>query len=508
MPPRRSQGTDFGFRGIRKPPKTGGYFGADSKKQLERPLTDERQFRLPTGSKEFGLRSEYDYTSLWARWRRGYAYYNYGQQTFKGIEYSFQYYYSGVSLIGPSIPGYLFMYPTVKNDNRMWGVFIRPRNTFNFLDYNLPIVFVGDYDANTYEVRFSSFFNLPITSFVGEVLSNRYSSDQEERLSGFNNYTVVGLGVDGVLDPNPDYTANYNTIFLGHTESNSWAVVTPTTLAVPASGPPVVGEYLTTELQAQCSCPDFTAREGVNLYTNNRKDRYPYTKPQNMKPGFFDTGSQSSGPRLSNSIDDPGWARSFGFIYLNDIYNIASYTEKSYGDPSVLFYQPRWCKHIYASMWYLKENLSQGDAVDFWLPQPNDEPINGAYREMFEKNLTKQVAFLKRERDYRWWLRYGPSREELPEHVLDPDLYSVFVKTIGYGNVASATAATASGLSFFTTNEFNPFINPSGVVLYDGGTYASGLRNPGGVSGVLDGVTYASGRTNPSISFTVNGGVF
>ena len=472
-------------------------------------MSPKSRFRPPTGQGEYvSAKSEYDYLSLWSRWRRGYEYFNYGQQTYKGIEYSFQYYYSGVFLVGPAVPGYLFMYPNTKSDNRMWAVFVQPRDSFNFLDFGLPISFVGEYDADTYDVRFNSFFNLPISSFTGDVLSNRYSSDGENRTSGYNNYTVVGVGVDGVLDTDPDYTANYNTLFLGHTTENSWAVVTPTSLAVPASGPPVVGEYLTTELKAQCNCPDFTARSTMNLYSNNIRDRLPYTPPTNLKPGVFDAGSQTTDTRISNSSDYPGWSRNYGFLPLNEIYNIPDLSEKNYGDPSVLFYQPRWCKHIYASMWYLKDTLDQEQAVQFWLPQPNDEPADPAYREEFERKMKKQLDFLERERDYRWWLRYGPSRDELSERVLRPDNYSVFAKFLNYGNVGDAEALTASGLLFFTPDVFNPFSNASGVGLYDGGTYTSGLRDFGGISGVLDGVTYASGLKAPSISYAVNGGTF
>jgi hypothetical protein len=42
-----------------------------------------------------------------------------------------------------------------------------------------------------------------------------------------------------------------------------------------------------------------------------------------MAPGFYDAGVDQS-TRLVNAPDDPGFARTFGFLYTNEIYNIPS----------------------------------------------------------------------------------------------------------------------------------------------------------------------------------------
>jgi hypothetical protein len=100
-------------------------------------------------------------------------------------------------------------------------------------------------------------FGLPISSFKGEILANRIDPSGNERKFGFGNYTVVGIGLNGVLETTIDYSALYNTLFLSYGVSTSWQVVDANTMQVPASSPPGIGDYLTTELKAQCNLSGF-----------------------------------------------------------------------------------------------------------------------------------------------------------------------------------------------------------------------------------------------------------
>ena len=152
--------------------------------------------------------------------------------------------------------------------------------------------------------------------------------------------------------------------------------------------------------------------------------------------------------------------------------------------------------------------LGQADTTSYWLPQPNDEPTHPAYREMFDRDLSKQLDFFERERDYRWWLRYGPTKAEMPRHVLNPDSYIVFTKLTNAGTLIDPQPALASGLTFLDTGSYSPFVPSSGVDIYDGGTYASGQLNPRTISGVLDGKLYASGTLIPVIAYPINGGTY
>jgi hypothetical protein len=113
--------------------------GSDNKGQLMRPLPFERRFRPAVGTKDFSVLSDYDYASLWSRWRRGYEMSMYSQEAYGGLTYSFKYFVSGTPGVGVFLPGLCFMYPTTRADMKMWMVGIRPRDSFKFIDFDYAI---------------------------------------------------------------------------------------------------------------------------------------------------------------------------------------------------------------------------------------------------------------------------------------------------------------------------------------------------------------------------------
>ena len=508
----RKNGSDnFGFNEFKtnknvEQPKT--IRGSDNQGELLRPLPFKRRFRPATGTKDYSLLSEYDYASLWVRWRRGYELAMYSQQAYGGLTYSFKYYPLGTPGVGVFLPGMCFMYPTTRADMRMWMVGIRPRDSFNFLSFGYAISAVTKYDDTTYAVQLNTRFGAPISFFTGEVVSNRFNVDGSEKSFGYNNYTITAVGVNNV-PKTPSYAPIFNTLFLSVDPKNSWSVVDANTLAVPATAPPNVGEYLTTEMRAQCTCPDFLNREGFNLWETDLKQRYPYTRVQNKDPGFYDAGPDQP-ERLLKSSDDPGYTRSFGFIYLNEIYNIASYEETSYSDPNLYYYQPKWCKHIYAAMWDMQLKYQQADATSPWtLHQPNDEPMNEYYREKFDIDLKKQFDFLKREKDLVWWQRYSPTKNDMPTRMMLPDMYNMMTKTLNSGGLSNVNTLVETSFSMFTMDEFDPFtpINLENLQIYDGGTYANGVSTSINVN-ILEGSTYANGTQTPVTAYALNGGTY
>lgn len=482
--------------------------GSDNRSELLRPLPFKRRFRPATGTKDFSLLSDYDYASLWVRWRRGYELAMYSQEAYDGLTYSFKYYPVGTPGVGVYLPGACFMYPSTRADMRMWMVGVRPRDSFNFLSFGYAISSVTKYDEDTYAVQINTRFGAPISFFTGEVLSNRYNADGSEKSYGYNNYTVTAVGFNNVPLP-PSYAPIFNTLFLSVSRTNSWSVVDANTLSVPASGPPTVGEYLTTEMRANCTCPDFLNRESYNLWDASLRMKYPYTRVQNMDPGFYDAGSNAP-TRLVNAPDDPGFARSFGFIYLNEIYNIPSYAERSFSDPNLYYYQPKWCKHIYAAMWDMQLKYNQQTATSPWvLHQPNDEPMNEYFREKFEIDLAKQTSFLKREKNLVWWQRYSPAINEMPNRMVGSDMYNMMAKTLNSGDLDALNELEATSFEMFTFTNFDPFgvITPASLEIYDGGTYAYGSPVTSPVN-ILDGSTYANGTQAPVASYALNGGTY
>lgn len=509
---RKKKSDDFSFKNQKsiEPVKSlSNIIGADNTKQLLDPLPFNRRFRPATGTKDFSLLSEYNYASLWARWRRGYELAMYGQQAFVGLEYSFKFYVSQKPGIGVYLPGMCFMYPTTRSDMRMWMVAIRPRDSFNFLDFGYAITAVTQYDANTLAVRLNSRFGAPVSFFSGEVLSNRFNADGTEKQFGYNNYTVTAVGFNDV-PLTPAFAPIFNTLFLSTSAENSWSVVNSTTLAVPATGPPAIGEYLTTEMRYQCTCPDFLGREGFNLYEHSLKRKYPFTRVQNYDRGTYDAGYGRS-PRDVSGRDDPGYVRDFGFIYINEIYNIPNNSDDVYSDLNFYYYQPKWCKHIYAAFWDMRYKYNQTNTTSPWLPQPSDEPLNEWYREYFDKELKKQTEFLKREKDLVWWQRYSPAKDDMPVHMMYPDMYNMMQKTLNFGT--GVTPLTASGFDMFTVNEFDPFApaaaGAGASAIYDGGTYSDGVLISGSVN-TLDAGQYSDGVRIVASGYvqSINGGTY
>lgn len=509
---RRKGSDNFGFRQLKSAkgvelPKT--VKGADNVKELSSPLSFDRRFRPALNTKDFSLVSEYDYASLWARWRRGYELSMYTQNAYAGIKYTFKYYVSDTPGVGNYYPGFVYMYPTTRSDSRMYTVSVRPRDAFNFAETGLAVVSATQYDESTYAVVLSGRFGAPISFFAGEVLSNRYAPDKSPKTSNYNNYTVTAVGVDGV-PADPSYEQKFNTLFLSFARDRSWSVVNPTTFSVPASGPPGVGDFLTTELRSQCSCPDYLSREAFNLYEYTIKRRYPFTRVQNLDPGIYDAGDVS-GTRVTPAIDKPGYVRTFGFIYLNDLFEIPTFSEQSYSDPNLYYYQPKWCKHIYAAMWDLQRQNGNDASVTPWLPQPKDEPLNEWYREHFDKQLKQQSDFLRREKDLVWWQRYSPAVETLGTVLVYPDNYNNISKTLNFGTLVDPTVVTSGSFEFFSPDQFDPS-TPSGFVPtnYDGGQYANGIRITPVPSARLNGGIYASGVLVPPAGFPsyINGGTY
>lgn len=119
---------------------------------------------------------------------------------------------------------------------------------------------------------------------------------------------------------------------------------------VPAQRGFEVGRFLTTELRWQCSCQDFTRRDGYNFYSNLFTRRFPVTAITSTKPGQV----QDKDANLSNERDIPGSFGDLGYVTLNNFYELPTYKDtKQTSYPNLQYYQLRWCKHIYAAMFSL-----------------------------------------------------------------------------------------------------------------------------------------------------------
>lgn len=119
---------------------------------------------------------------------------------------------------------------------------------------------------------------------------------------------------------------------------------------VPAHRGFEVGRFLTTELRWQCGCQDFIRRSGYNLYEELRRRRFPVTAITSTKPGQ----TLNKNNTKDDLRDSPGSFSDLGYISVNNFYQLPSYKDKqetSY--TNLMYYQIRWCKHIYAAMFSL-----------------------------------------------------------------------------------------------------------------------------------------------------------
>jgi hypothetical protein len=512
---RRKGSDDFGWN-THQPKKSkfgfSSFTGASSQHQLSSPVPFKNKFRPDFNLKDFSILYDYNYASMWTRWRRGYELYMYANQAYVGLNYSFRYWTTGTVGIGAALPGVCYMYPSMSQDMAMRMVAVRPRDSFNFLDFGYSIKSVTQTSGTVYAVELSSNFGPPISFFTGEILSDRFAADGTEKTT-YNNYVVVGVG-NGTTPITPGFAPIFNSIFISLDTNNSWSVIDNETLAAPA-GLPTVGDYFTTEMRFGCNCPDYLAREDFNLYEYSLKRKYPYTLPQDLKPGIYDAGKDYLSSRTGNTRDLPGFTRDFGFLYVKKLLDLPTYTDgnKVYSDPSLIYFAPRWCKHIYASFWDMQNRFGSDMFPPAWLAQPTDEPMDDRYREQFDMNLAKQTTFEKRQQHLRWWEKYSPSKNTVPVHMMYPDMHPTMVKTLNFDTLASgtSTAMTASGFEMFTIDQYDPFAPPDPAITpkLDGGIYSNGVL-VSGASLIYDGGRYSNGALipYPSLPSLINGGTF
>jgi hypothetical protein len=200
----------------------------------------------------------------------------------------------------------------------------------------------GLVSSGRYEVTVISATVLEITTITSGSTSG--AATVSRLLRGFNYLDYVGYTVTG-----SDATTN-ELIFQ---RDDSYAAKTTdgiTATVVPAHRGFQVGRYLTTELRWQCSCEDFSKRDNYNLYSQLRQRRFPQTQLANLKPGRI----LNPDGTFTETRDSPGVFQDIGYTTINNFYQLPEYEDvEQFSFQNLLYYQMRWCKHIYASMWAL-----------------------------------------------------------------------------------------------------------------------------------------------------------
>lgn len=196
--------------------------------------------------------------------------------------------------------------------------------------------------SGRYDVTVVSPTVLTVTTIVSGATSG--TAIISRLLRGFDYLDYVGYTVTG---------SDANTNELIFQRADSYAARTTngiTSTVVPAHRGFQIGRYLTTELRWQCSCEDFSKRDNYNLYSQLRQRRFPQTKLSNLKPG----ATLNPDGTVTDTRDSPGVFQDIGYTTINNFYQPPEYEDtKEFSFQNLLYYQMRWCKHIYASMWAL-----------------------------------------------------------------------------------------------------------------------------------------------------------
>jgi hypothetical protein len=193
--------------------------------------------------------------------------------------------------------------------------------------YEITVLNSTDFTINTIDSGVTS----------GNLIVNRLIKGY--RYDDYVGYTVIGTNV----------TTN-EVIFQREDSYGTRTVSGVTETVVPAHRGFEVGRFLTTELRWQCGCQDFIRRSGYNLYEEIQRRKFPVTAITSTKPGQTLNKDNSK----DDLRDSPGSFSDLGYISINNFYQLPNYKDKkatSY--TNLMYYQIRWCKHIYAAMFSL-----------------------------------------------------------------------------------------------------------------------------------------------------------
>ena len=196
----------------------------------------------------------------------------------------------------------------------------------------------GNVSSGLYVITVTSPSSFTVTTIDTGVTSG--SAVVYRLIEKFNYDDYVGYTVKAIDTVNTEIVFQRNDSYGARTVDSVVKIVTPAHRGF------YVGRFLTSEVRYQCSCQDFTRREGYNLYDENTKNRFPETALTSAKPGTILNKDNS----ITDTRENIGVFNDLGYITTNNFYELPNYDDKKNNCyTALLYYQMRWCKHIYAA---------------------------------------------------------------------------------------------------------------------------------------------------------------
>jgi hypothetical protein len=211
-------------------------------------------------------------------------------------------------------------------------------------------VSTGNVTSGLYTITLTSPTSFTITTIDTGLASG--SAIVYRLIEKFNYDDYVGYTVKAVDTVNTEIIFQREDSYGAKTTNGVVGLVTPAHRGF------YVSRFLTSEIRYQCTCQDFTRREGYNLYSNNSKDRFPETALTSAKPGTILNKDNS----LTDTRENIGVFNDLGYITTNNFYQLPNYDDKSDNCyTALLYYQMRWCKHVYAAFFSMAHD--EGNVV-------------------------------------------------------------------------------------------------------------------------------------------------
>jgi hypothetical protein len=209
----------------------------------------------------------------------------------------------------------------------------------------------GGVSSGLYTVTVLNSTQFTITTLTSGTTSGTLVVNRRIRGYDYNDYvgytvTGVDLSTNEVLfQRNDSYATRLFDPVTNLPSSTNQGI--PKTI-VPAHRGFVAGRYLTTEVRYQCTCQDYLKRETFDFYKEQERRKFPNTLAGSVRPGF----RLDRDGNLIETRDDIGVYSDFGYLVLNNFYQLPTYEDLAEDSrPLLAYYQLRWCKHIYAAMW-------------------------------------------------------------------------------------------------------------------------------------------------------------